>query len=328
MLHRQRWLTLAAVAIIGAQCAATVHAAEKFPDRPIMFTVPFPPGGPTDAMARILATELTKELGQSVIVENKAGAGGNIGADYVARAKPDGYTIMFGTSGPLAINSSLYKSITYDPRTSFAPVIYVGYLPNILVVKSSLPVKNVQELIALDKTQPGKLNFASSGNGASSHLAGVLFNHLAGAQLQHIPYKGTGPALNDLLAGQVDMTFTDILTAMPYIKTGKVKALGVATAQKSSAMPDIPTVAEQGLKGYDVSVFFGVVAPKGTPDERVQVLNKAFSKALDSANVKKAFATQGLEASPDRSPAYLARFITTEVDKWKAVVQQAGVTLD
>ncbi len=328
MQNRRLWLALASMALIGAQGAASVHAAEKFPDRPIMFTVPFPPGGPTDAMARILATELTKELGQSVIVENKAGAGGNIGADYVARAKPDGYTIMFGTSGPLAINKSLYKSISYDPRTSFAPVIYVGYLPNILVVKPSLPAKNVQELIALDKAQPGKLNFASSGNGASSHLAGVLFNNLAGTQLQHIPYKGTGPALNDLLAGQVDMTFTDILTAMPYIKTGKVRALGVATAQKSSAMPDIPTVAEQGLKGYDVSVFFGVVAPKGTPDDRVQVLNQAFSKALDSANVKKAFSAQGLEASPDRSPAYLAGFINTEVDKWKAVVQQSGVTLD
>ena len=328
MKNRRLLLALAAATLFSTQGAGLVAAAEKFPDRPVMFTVPFPPGGPTDAMARILATELTKELGQSVIVENRAGAGGNIGAEFVARAKPDGYNIMFGTSGPLAINNSLYKSIKYDPRTSFAPVIYVGYLPNILVVKPDLPVKNVQELIALDKSKPGKLNFASSGNGASSHLAGVLFNGLAGTQLQHSPYKGTGPALNDLLAGQVDMTFTDILTAMPYIKTGKVKALGVATAQKSSAMPDIPTVAEQGLKGYDVSVFFGVVAPKDTPADRIAVLNQAFSKALDSDTVKKAFAAQGLEASPDRSPAYLSRFIATEVDKWKTVVQQSGVTLD
>ena len=328
MKNRRLLLALAAATLFSTQGAGLVAAAEKFPDRPVMFTVPFPPGGPTDAMARILATELTKELGQSVIVANRAGAGGNIGAEFVARAKPDGYNIMFGTSGPLAINNSLYKSIKYDPRTSFAPVIYVGYLPNILVVKPDLPVKNVQELIALDKSKPGKLNFASSGNGASSHLAGVLFNGLAGTQLQHIPYKGTGPALNDLLAGQVDMTFTDILTAMPYIKTGKVKALGVATAQKSSAMPDIPTVAEQGLKGYDVSVFFGVVAPKDTPADRIAVLNQAFSKALDSDTVKKAFAAQGLEASPDRSPAYLSRFIATEVDKWKTVVQQSGVTLD
>ncbi|MDR2331437.1 MAG: tripartite tricarboxylate transporter substrate binding protein [Comamonas sp.] len=321
-------LALACLGGLGGLGTASAQAADKFPDRPIMFTVPFPPGGPTDAMARILATELTRELGQSVVVENRAGAGGNIGAEYVARAKPDGYTIMFGTSGPLAINKSLYKSISYDPRSSYAPIIYVGYLPNILVVKASLPADNVQGLIALDKAHPGKLNFASSGNGASSHLAGVLFNNLAGTKLQHIPYKGTGPALNDLLAGQVDMSFTDILTAMPYIKAGKVKPLGVATARRSSALPDISTVAEQGMAGYDVSVFFGVVAPKGTPPERVQVLNQAFSKALDSDSVKKAFAAQGLEASPDRSPAYLGRFIGTEVDKWQAVVQQSGVTLD
>ena len=316
--------------IAGAAMLAAlpVQAQDKFPDRPIMFVVPFPPGGPTDAMARILATELTRELGQAVVVENRAGAGGNIGADFVARANPDGYTIMFGTSGPLAINHSLYKGLKYDPRTSFEPVIYVGYLPNILVVRPGLGVNSVQELIAKEKAKPGALNFASSGNGASSHLAGVLFNGMAGTQLVHVPYKGTGPALNDLLGGQVDMTFTDILTAMPYIKSDKVKALGVATAKRSSAMPDIPTIAEQGVKGYDVSVFFGVVAPKGTPADRIKVLNQAFSRALDSDRVKQSFAQQGLEGSSDRSPAYLGKFIHSEVDKWAKVVKQAGVQLD
>ena len=321
---RRRALCLALAAVAALPAAAQ----DKFPDKPIMFVVPFPPGGPTDSMARTLANALTQELGQSVVVENRAGAGGNIGADYVARAKPDGYTILFGTSGPLAINHSLYKDIKYDPRTSFAPVIYVGYLPNILVVRPGLGVHNVQELIAKDKADPGKLNFASSGNGASSHLAGVLFNGMAGTQLVHVPYKGTGPALTDLIAGQVDMTFTDILTAMPYIKSGKVKALGVATARRSSALPDVPTIAEQGLKGYDVSVFFGVVAPKGTPPDRIQALNQAFSRALDSAEVKKAFAAQGLEAAPDRSPAYLGQFIHTETERWAKVVKQAGVRLD
>jgi tripartite-type tricarboxylate transporter receptor subunit TctC len=315
-----------AVLCLGVSLSAA--AAEKFPERPIMFIVPFPPGGPTDAMARILATELTKELGQNVVVENKAGAGGNIGADFVARAKPDGYTLMFGTSGPLAINKPLYKSLGYDPRTSFTPIIYVGYLPNVLVVRADLGANNVKELIALEKSQPGKLNFASSGNGASSHLAGVLFNGMAGTQLQHVPYKGTGPALNDLLAGQVDMSFTDILTAMPYIKAGKVKALGVATAKRSSAMPRIPTIAEQGLPGYDVSVFFGVVGPKGMPADRVELLNQAYAKALDSESVKKAFAAQGLERGADTKPTYLAGFVKTELDKWSEVVRKAGVTLD
>ncbi|MBS0609163.1 MAG: tripartite tricarboxylate transporter substrate binding protein [Proteobacteria bacterium] len=316
--------------IAGAAVLAALpaQAQEKFPDRPIMFVVPFPPGGPTDAMARILATELTKELGQSVIVDNKAGAGGNIGADAVARATPDGYTIMFGTSGPLAINHSLYKGLKYDPRTSFEPIVYVGYLPNILVVRPGLGVNNVQELIAKEKAKPGTLNYASSGNGASSHLAGVLFNELTGTKLLHVPYKGTGPALNDLLGGQVDMTFTDILTAMPYIKADKVKALGVATAKRSSALPAIPTIAEQGVKGYDVSVFFGVVAPKGTPADRVKLLNQAFTRALAADKVKQTFAAQGLESAPDHSPAYLGQFIKSEVDKWAKVVKQSGVQLD
>ena len=325
ILKRSLLGLMVAAALVAA---APVLAQEKFPDRPISFVVPFPPGGPTDAMARLLATELTRELGQSVVVDNRAGAGGNIGADSVARAKPDGYTILFGTSGPLAINHSLYKGLKYDPRTSFEPVIYVGYLPNVLVVRPSLGVDSVQALIAKDKADPGKLNYASSGNGASSHLAGVMFNEMAGTKLIHVPYKGTGPALNDLLAGQVDMTFTDILTAMPYIKAGKVKALGVATAKRSSAMPQIPTIAEQGLAGYDVSVFFGVVGPKGMAADRVELLNQAYAKALDSENVKKAFAAQGLERGADTKPAYRAGFVKTELDKWSEVVQKAGVKLD
>ena len=325
ILKRSLLGLMVAAALVAA---APVLAQEKFPDRPISFVVPFPPGGPTDAMARLLATELTRELGQSVVVDNRAGAGGNIGADSVARAKPDGYTILFGTSGPLAINHSLYKGLKYDPRTSFEPVIYVGYLPNVLVVRPSLGVDSVQALIAKDKADPGKLNYASSGNGASSHLAGVMFNEMAGTKLIHVPYKGTGPALNDLLAGQVDMTFTDILTAMPYIQSGKVKALGVATAKRSSAMPDIPTIAQQGLPGYDVSVFFGVVAPKVTPADRVKLLNQAFVQALASDKVRQSFAKQGLEAAPEHSPAYLGQFIKKEVDAWAKVVKQSGVQLD
>ncbi|SEA71836.1 tripartite tricarboxylate transporter substrate binding protein [Variovorax sp. YR216] len=304
------------------------HAEGAFPDKPLMLVVPFPPGGPTDAMARTLAAEIKEHIGQTMIVENRGGAGGNIGAEFVARAPADGYVLLFGTSGPLAINSSLYRKINYDPSKSFAPVIQVGHLPNILVVNPSVPAKNVKELIAYAKSNPGKLSYASSGNGASSHLAGVLFNSMAGVDLQHIPYKGTGPALTDLLGGQVSMSFTDVLTAMPYLKSGKLRALGVTTAQRSQALPDVPTLAEQGLKGYDVSVFFGIVAPAGTPPDRVKKLNEAFAKVLASPKVKQQFASQGLEPAPSTSPEALARFIPEQMSMWATVVKQSGAQLD
>ncbi|MFZ3119448.1 MAG: tripartite tricarboxylate transporter substrate binding protein [Variovorax sp.] len=304
-----------------------VHA-DTFPDKPVTLVIPFPPGGPTDAMARTLAAEMKDRLGQPMIVENRAGAGGNIGAEYVARAAPDGQTLLFGTSGPLAINASLYRKINYDPVKSFAPVIQVGHLPNILVVNPAVPVKNVKELIAYAKANPGKLSYASSGNGASSHLAGVLFNASAGIDLQHIPYKGTGPALNDLLGGQVSMSFTDVLTALPYVKTGKLRALGVTTTERSQALPDVPTVAEQGVPGYDVSVFFGIVAPAGTPPDRIAKLNQAFVDVLDTPKVKQLFASQGLEPAPSSTPQQLGKFIQAQMAKWAGVVKQAGAQLD
>jgi len=302
--------------------------ADTFPDKPVTLVVPFPPGGPTDAMARTLAAEMKDRLGQPMIVENRAGAGGNIGAEYVARATPDGQTLLFGTSGPLAINASLYRKVSYDPVKSFAPVIQVGHLPNILVVNPSVPAKNVKELVAYAKANPGKLSYASSGNGASSHLAGVLFNASAGVDLQHIPYKGTGPALNDLLGGQVSMSFTDVLTALPYVKAGRLRALGVTTAERSQALPDVPTVAEQGVPGYDVSVFFGIVAPAGTPPERVAKLNQAFIEVLDTPKVKQLFASQGLEPAPAHTPQQLGKFIQVQMGKWAGVVKQSGAQLD
>nr|WP_326535252.1 tripartite tricarboxylate transporter substrate binding protein [Pseudorhodoferax sp.] len=308
--------------------ALPASQAQTFPDKPVVLVVPFPPGGPTDAMARTLAAEMKDRLGQPMIVENRAGAGGNIGADFVARAPADGQTLLFGTSGPLAINASLYRKISYDPVKSFAPVIQVGHLPNILVVHPSVPAQNVKELIAYARAHPGKLSYASSGNGASSHLAGVLFNEKAGVDLQHIPYKGTGPALNDLLGGQVSASFTDVLTALPYVKTGKLRALGIATAQRSQALPELPTIAEQGVPGYDVSVFFGIVAPSGTPADRIAKLNKAFVEVLASPKVKELFAAQGLENAPDHAPAQLARFIAAQKSSWAGVVQQSGAQLD
>jgi tripartite-type tricarboxylate transporter receptor subunit TctC len=302
--------------------------ADAFPDKPIMLVIPFPPGGPTDAMARTLAAEMKDRLGQPMIVENRAGAGGNIGAEFVARAPADGQTLLFGTSGPLAINASLYRKIGYDPVKSFAPVIQVGHLPNILVVHPSVPAKNVKELVAYAKAHPGKLSYASSGNGASSHLAGVLFNSTAGVELQHIPYKGTGPALNDLLGGQVSMSFTDVLTALPYVKAGKLRALGITTTTRSQALPELPTVAEQGVPGYDVSVFFGIVAPAGTPTDRVAKLNQAFVEVLATPKVKALFAAQGLEPAPASTPEQLGKFIGLQMARWSTVVKQSGAQLD
>ena len=225
----------------------------------------------------------------------------------------DGHTLLFGTSGPLAINVSLYKKIGYDPVKSFAPVMQIGHLPNVLVVNPGIPAKNVKELIAYGKANPGKLSYASSGNGASSHLAGVLFNNLAGTDFAHIPYKGTGPALNDLLGGQVAMTFTDVLTALPHIKSGKLRALGVTTKDRSQALPEVPTIAEQGIAGFDVSVFFGLVVPAGTPKDVIDKLNQGFADALKQPEVRKTLLAQGLEFAPSTSPEQLGSFIQAEV---------------
>lgn len=318
---------LAATAVLAGLPTLSA-AAESFPSKPLTLVIPYPPGGPTDAMARTLASEISNFLSQPMIVENRAGANGNIGAEHVARAAPDGYTLMFGTSGPLAINASLYRNLNYDPIKSYAPVVNVGYLPNILVVHPSVPAKTVPELVAYSKKNPGKLTFASSGSGASSHLAGVMFNGLAGTDFMHVPYKGTGPALSDLLGGHVTMSFTDVLTAKPYVESGKLRALGVTTAKRSQALPDVPTVAEQGYAGYDVSVFFGIVAPAGTPADRIATLHKAFAQALQSEKVKALFASQGLEAAPDSSPQALGKFIAQEKAKWATVVEKSGAQVN
>ena len=321
-------VTLAMAGMAAFALAAPAAHAQGFPDKPISLVVPFPPGGPTDAMARTLAAELRDKLGQPMVVENRAGAGGNIGAEYVARAPADGQTLLFGTSGPLAINASLYRKINYNPVKSFAPVIQIGHLPNILVVNPAVPASNVKELVAYAKANPGKLSYASSGNGASSHLAGVLFNNLAGTDFAHIPYKGTGPALNDLLGGQVTMTFTDVLTALPHIRSGKLRALGVTTKERSQALPEVPTIAEQGVAGFDVSVFFGLVVPAGTPKEAIDKLNQGFAEALKQPEVRKTLLAQGLEFAPSTSPDQLGAFIQAEVVKWRGVVKSSGAEID
>lgn len=321
--------TLCALAGAAALAAAPLAWAQgRFPSRPVTLVVPYAPGGPTDAMARILASAIQPALGETMIVENRAGAGSNIGADFVARAEADGQTLLFGTSAPLGINLYLYPKITYDPFKSFTPVIQVGLLPNVLVVNPGVPAQSVKELVAYAKAHPGKLAFASSGSGASSHLTGVLFNMRTGTDIQHIPYKGTGPALNDLLGGQVQMSFTDVLTALPYIQAGKLRVLGVTSARRSRVLPDVPTLAEQGLKDFDSSVFFGIVAPAGTPPEVVNKLNAAFAAALQQPEVRQRLAQQGLEPPANYTPAQLAGYMRREADKWREVIRISGARVD
>jgi tripartite-type tricarboxylate transporter receptor subunit TctC len=311
-----------------ASLATAASAQSPFPSKPLTLVVPFAPGGPTDAMARTLANAIKPVLGQNMVVDNKAGAGGNIGAEFVAKAPADGQTVLFGTSGPLAINISLFSKLGYDPISSFAPVIQIGHLPNVLVVNPNVPARTVAELVSYAKANPGKLSYASSGNGASSHLAGVLFNMRTGTDIQHIPYKGTGPALNDLLGGQVTMSFTDVLTALPHIKAGKLRVLGVTAATRSAALPDTPTLMEQGLKEFDVSVFFGIVVPAGTHADVIAKLNSAFLQVLQQPDVKQNLAAQGLEPAQRTSPTDLGNFMRREIGVWRDVVKASGAKVD
>jgi len=315
---------IAALAVMGTSAAT----AADYPSDTVKLVVPFPPGGPTDGMARQIAKYLGENLDTPVIVENRGGAGGNIGSQHVAAADPDGYTLLFGTSGPLAINVSLYTDINYDPRTSFEPIVRIGHLPNILVVNPDLPANDLGEFIDYAKDNPGTLAYGSSGNGASSHLAGIMFNRLAGTDVLHIPYKGTGPALIDLIAGRTDMTFTDVMTAKPHIEDGSLRPIGVTTNARSASLPEVATLDEQGLEDYDVSVFFGIVGPEGMDAEVVDILNAAFIEVLEHEEVSGLLTQQGIVAAEDRSPAGLMAFINTEVDKWAEIIQAENVALD
>ena len=325
-MTRRLFTLLAGALAFGFGSPALAQA--DWPTKPVKIVVPFAAGGTTDLTARIVAEQLGQTYKQTFIVENKAGAGGNLGATEVAKAAPDGYTFLMGTPGTQSINQFLYPKMAYAPLRSFAPVIEIGDLPNVLVVNPSVPARNVQELVALAKARPGTLSYASSGNGASSHLAGVMFNLRAGTDLQHIPYKGTGPALNDLLGGQVAMTFTDVLTALPHVQAGKLRALAVTTAARSKALPDVPTLAEQGVKDMNVSVFFGIVVPAATPPDVVARLNAAYVRVLADPEVRGKLAAQGLEPPAATTPAHLTEYMRQEAARWQDVVKASGARLD
>ena len=321
----KRWMALAAGVSLAA--VSTLTAAQAWPAKPIKYVVPFAAGGTTDILARTISEKLSVALGQPVIVENKPGAGGGLGAAEVAKAAPDGYTIMGGTISTHAINATLYKSLPYDPVKDFAAITLIARVPNMLVINNDIPAKDVAELIALMKANPGKWSFASSGNGTSQHLSGELFKGMAGVDMQHIPYKGSPPALTDVMGGQVSMTFDNITTAWPLAKGGKLRALAVTTAKRSPVSPEVPTLAESGLPGYEIGSWQGVFAPAGTPPDIVKRLNAEIVKIINSPDVQKKLLELGAEPVGNSSEEFTA-LVKTEVVKWGDVVRKSGAKVD
>ena len=314
---------IAAIAIAGSSAAQT----PAYPTKPIRLVVPFPPGGATDIIARAVAQKLGEAWGQSIVVDNRPGAGGNIGTELVAKAPPDGYTLEMGTVGTHAINASLYAKIPFDHVKDFAPIILVAGVPNVLEVTPSLPVNSVQELIAYAKANPGKLNFASSGNGTSIHLSGELFKVMTGVQMTHVPYKGSAPAIQDLLSGQVQLMFDNLPPSLPQIKAGRLHALAVTSATRAPALPDVPTVAESGLPGFEASSWFGLLAPAGTPPAIIAKINAEVATWLASPEGKEKLASIGANAAGG-SPEDFARHIQAETAKWAKVVKESGAKVD
>ncbi|TPG21319.1 tripartite tricarboxylate transporter substrate binding protein [Variovorax guangxiensis] len=325
----RRTFALATVAAAGALSLAPLaaHAQAAYPSKPITIIVPFSAGGTTDILARVVGLYMGTDLGQPVVVDNRAGAGGNIGGQAAARATADGYTLFMGTVGTHAINQSLYKKMPFDPIKDFAPLSRVAMVPNLLVANPSQPYKNVKEMIAYAKAHPNKINFGSSGNGSSIHLSGELFKQMAGVDMQHVPYRGSAPAVSDLLGGQISVMFDNMPSAIPHVKGGKLRALAVTTAKRSPALPDVPTIAEAGVPGYEATSWFGLLAPAGTPAPIVAKLNASILKALADPEVKKKLAEQGAEPFGEK-PEQFAAFIQAETAKWGKVVKESGASLD
>ena len=311
--------------LISLMLSAPVNA-QTYPNKPVRVVIPYPPGGPTDIVARVLFQQVSEATGQQFLLDNRAGAGGNIGAEIVAKAPADGYTLLIGTTAH-AINMSLFKNLNYDVQKDFAPVSLLTQGPLVLVTHPQFPANSVKELIEVAKSKPGGLNFASSGNGQSTHLSAELFNTMAGIKMSHVPYKGSAPALTDVMSGQVDVMFDTTLSAMPFVKAGKLKALGLTSPVRSAAAPDVPTIAESGLPGYEVFAWNGVLVPAGTPRAVIQQLNDQIRKAMLLPQVKDKFSAQGFAASWN-SPENFGVFLKNEVDKWARTVKASGATLD
>jgi tripartite-type tricarboxylate transporter receptor subunit TctC len=318
----------AAVAALAslAGLATTSVEAQTYPSRAVRLVVPYVPGGGTDFVGRTVAQKLTEALGQTVFVENRPGGGTNIGSEFVAHAAPDGYTLLIG-GVPNSANMSLFQKMAYDTVKDFAPVIMIDTAPNLLALHPSVPAKSVKELIALAKVRRGQLTYASAGIGSSNHLSGELFRVMAGIEMIHVPYKGGGAAITDLLAGQVSMYFGTTPSTLPFVQNGKLRALGVTTAKRSIAAPDLPTIAEAGLPGYEQSAWHGLLAPAGTPESVIARLHAEMAKALRSTDVIERFATQGIDVIGG-TPADFAAFIRQDVAKYAKLVKTAGIKID
>jgi tripartite-type tricarboxylate transporter receptor subunit TctC len=319
---------LAAVAMAAAAAlGAAPAAAQTYPSKPIRLVVPFPPSGATDIVARTLAQKLGDALGTSIVVDNRPGAGGTIGSDIVAKAAPDGYTLLLSTTSTHSIAPSLYAKLPYSVERDFVPVIHVADATNILVVTPSLPAANVRELIALAKAKPGALNYASSGNGTIVHLTAELFASSAGIRLTHVPYKGTALALTDLMTGQVSILFDNIVSALPHVRDGKLKALAVTSARRSPLVPEVPTVSESGLPGFVSDTYFGVFAPAATSPEVIARINAAINKVLAAPDYQERLATLGAQAAGG-TPEQFAAIVRSETAKWSRVVKESGASAE
>ncbi len=317
----------AVLSVSGAYAqSASTGSGQAWPSKPITLIVPFPTGGTTDVLARAVGVELGKALGQPVIVESKPGAGATLGADFVAKAKPDGYTLLMGAVHH-TIATSVYKKLPYDFQKDLAPVSTVALVPNVLVVNPSVPAKNVKELLALAKAQPGKFTYGSNGNGTGQHLIGAQFESMGGVQLLHVPYKGSGPLTTDLLGGQINMSFDTITPVLPQIKAGKLRALAVTTSKRSAALPDVPTLDEAGLKGFNLGTWFGVLAPAATPAPVVERLNKEIARIVNLPEFRKKMEDIGAETIGN-TPAQMAAQIKDDTERFARLVKEAKVSID
>lgn len=315
---------VAAVAAVSFSVPLAAHAAD-YPSRPVTWTVPFPPGGAMDVIARVLGETMGAELGQPFVIENRPGAGGNIGAAQVAKAKPDGYNIMIVANG-MAVNPWLYPTLNYDPKTDFEPISLVAAVPNILVTQASRDdVNSLQDVIEQVKAEPGVYTYASAGVGTSIHLAGALFTYMGELDMLHIPYRGSGPAVSDLLGGQVDYMFDSITSSKPHIDSGLLKPLAITTTTRSKSMPDLPSVAESGIEGYELTPWFATFAPAGTPPEIIETLHSAMINAMNSEKVRNVFDSIGAEAIGS-TPEELREYLAAETAKWETVIRETGIS--